>query len=631
MHCMRKFLQFTILFLLLIHLESFGQISKKGIPPSFSDPSLTAEVPIFDLKLPEKPSNNQETPYDKSNLTPFEIGYTIQTNLSINNSGVWNELANGDKIWRLSVASEGAEAINVYFKDFFLPDRCELYIYNKDRTTILGAYTSDNNNEFGIFSTEILAGNIITIELLVPQKVNENAHFVIAEIGHIYRSANFLNSSLKNYGGSDPCEVNVNCIEGNNWQKQKRGVAKVVVKTGNSLSLCSGTLLNNTRRDFTPYFYTAEHCGPGATAADYLNWIFYFNYETPGCSNNVSEPNSNTLTGSQLLAKISYLEGSDFKLLLLKDEVPATYNPYFNGWNNVDQTSPSGVSIHHPEGDVKKISTYSQALVSTTYEGTTEDLTGSFWEVKWDETANGHGVTEGGSSGSPLFNAQGLVVGALTGGGATCSNLTAPDYYGKFANSWSKFATDNSTQLKPWLDPDNTGVTSISGLDYNDEYFIPEFKADTIIIPVGRPINFTDLSIGNITSWNWTFEGANQANSEIEHPTNVIYPNIGVYDVKLEISNNSQTEALTKTDYIKVVPLVTPVPADHEITVYLGTKPVSGAEITLIDESGREVMKFSSADAIISKVINVSNLRSGYYFLRIQTSEFVQTQKVVVI
>ncbi len=628
---MYRYFLLSMFLLMLAHTESYGQISTKGIPPSFSDQYLSKEVPLIHVTNPDKSKIALDKAYSKINATPLEIGYTIGTEMSLANSGVWHELANGDKVWRLSISSDGAEALNVYFTDFYLPNRSELYIYNEDRSMILGAYTSENNSETGIFSTELLAGDQITFEFIQSKRSKEDASFTINEIGHVYQYAHFSKYSLKEFGDSGPCEVNINCVEGDIWQRQKRGVARIVVKRGNSISWCSGTLVNNVKRDYTPYFYTAEHCGQGATETDYSNWVFYFNYEAEDCDNPLSEPESNTVTGSQLLSNISYTEGSDFKLLLLQNDVPSTYNPYFNGWSNLDEASPSGVTIHHPEGDIKKISTYNTSTVSTIYEGDIEDLSGSFWKVEWAETNNGHGVTEGGSSGAPLFNSQGLVVGALTGGGASCSNLTAPDYYGKFAHSWDKFATDNSNQIKIWLDPDNTGATSINGLGYNDEFFIPNFRADTINVPVGRPLNFTDLSIGNINSWNWNFEGANPAVSNIQHPRDIVYPNVGVYDVELEINDGVKTESLVKQNYIKVVPLVTPVPATEQITVYLGTKALADVEFTLLDETGRKVGMYHSADAIKSKVINVSEFNTGYYFLKIQTPEFTQTHKIVIL
>jgi len=625
---MQRFSLLTIIFLIFIQLNSFGQISRKGNPPSFFHNNLSTQVPLIELKKSDKPAIANDNNYNKADATPLEIGYTINTEINMDNSGVWSDLPNGDKIWRLSLNSKGAEALNVYFTNFYLPHRCELYIYNEDKSMVLGAYTSDNNSETGIFSTELVKGDQITIEFIQSKRVKEKAGFTIGEIGHVYQYSGFNDNKLKDFGDSDPCEVNINCVEGDNWRKQKQGVARVMVKVRNSMSWCTGTLLNNVRRDYTPYFYTAEHCGPGANEADYHNWIFYFNYEAANCENSSQEPESNTINGGRLLAKVALSQGSDFKLLKLDQEVPLSFNPYFNGWSNIDQSSPSGVSIHQPWGDVKKISTYTQQLVSTTYEGDAADLSGSFWQVKWVQTTNGHGVTEGGSSGAPLFNAQGLVIGALTGGGASCSNLTAPDYFGKFAHSWDHFATDSTNQLKSWLDPDETGISSISGLDYNQEFFIPLFRADTIAVPVGQSLNFTDLSIGNISEWNWSFEGAVPSTSNEQHPQNIVYPNIGTYDVKLVIRNNSQVDSLTKA--IKVVPIVSPVPASYQINVYLGTSPVAQVEFTLYDESGREVETYYSENAIKRTVLDISRFRAGFYFLKIQTKDFSKMQKIAI-
>lgn len=629
---MYRYFLLPILFLTCVHIESFSQISTKGIPPSFSERNLPKEISLVNLTSPEKSRINIDKPHDKIDATPLEIGYTINTKMSLSNSGDWYELANGNKIWRLSINSDGAEALNVYFTNFYLPDRSELYIYNQDRTMVLGAYNSDNNSESGIFSTELLAGDQITLELVISKRAKENATFTINEIGHVYQYANFSRYSLKDLGDSGSCEVNVNCEEGDAWQKQKRGVARIVVKRGNSMSWCSGTLLNNVNRDFTPYFYTANHCGQGANETDYMNWVFYFNYEADGCENPTSEPVSNTITGSQLLSTVSLSQGSDFKLLLLQNELPTEYNPYFNGWSTLDESSQSGVTIHHPWGDIKKISTYVEPLESTNYDGNSVDLTGSYWKMTWSETINGHGVTEGGSSGAPLFNSQGLVIGALTGGGASCDNLFAPDYFGKLAHSWDKFATNNSNQLKLWLDPNNTGATSLSGFDYNDEYFIPEFHADTVIVPVGKPVNFTDLSIGNVTNWEWTFTGADVPSSNAQHPRDIVYSNMGEYDVSLEISNGSQTESITKTNYIRVIGLAYPVPStdSKQITIYLGTKAIADVEFILFDEMGREVGKYYSADAIKEYKINVSGFSAGFYFIKIQTPDFIQMIKIVI-
>jgi hypothetical protein len=76
------------------------------------------------------------------------------------------------------------------------------------------------------------------------------------------------------------------------------------------------------------------------------------------------------------------------------------------------------------------------------------------------------GVTEPGSSGSPLYDAAGRFIGQLHGGasacGATGDNLS--DIYGRFSVSWTGGGT-NSTRLSNWLDAGNTGAMAIDGVN----------------------------------------------------------------------------------------------------------------------------------------------------------------------
>ena len=154
------------------------------------------------------------------------------------------------------------------------------------------------------------------------------------------------------------------------------------------------------------------------------------------------------------------VSGSDFTLIELSSNIPTSYNPYFAGWSRLSSAPTSGVGIHHPAGDEKKISTYTSSATSASYNG---GWSGAHWRVVWSQTTNGHGVTEGGSSGSPLFNPNGLIVGHLSGGGSFCNQTSAPDLYGKFNKAWDQEGNNNNQRLKPWLDPTSSGVSTLAG------------------------------------------------------------------------------------------------------------------------------------------------------------------------
>ena len=219
--------------------------------------------------------------------------------------------------------------------------------------------------------------------------------------------------------------------------------------------------MNNTSRDCRPYILSAEHCASGLSESDLEQSIVYFNYENNSC-NGGNETFPFSMSGLSKLASSSFTGGSDFLLLELKGEIPSEYSPYFNGWEMVEAEFKNGVTIHHPKGDVKKVSTFESTLITP---NVNELYNPAYWEVKWIETINGHGVTEAGSSGAPIFNQRHLVVGHLSTGLSFCTKQNEPDYFGKISYAWEE-GLDSSKRLDVWLDPLNTNEVSLKGSFY---------------------------------------------------------------------------------------------------------------------------------------------------------------------
>jgi hypothetical protein len=143
---------------------------------------------------------------------------------------------------------------------------------------------------------------------------------------------------------------------------------------------------------------------------------------------------------------------------LLNNNVPSTYQPYYNGWDKSGTAATSGSGIHHPEGIIKKFSVFSTTLINNA----------THWRVTWaNQPGFGHSVTAQGSSGSPLFNQNKLIVGTLTGGWSFCSAPTDADVYGKFSYHWQSNGTTNDKQLKPWLDAINANPNTKTGVNFN--------------------------------------------------------------------------------------------------------------------------------------------------------------------
>ena len=438
-----------------------AQLNQGGVPPSTLFSLAADKVPTMTLQVPDAAQLNRE---DEENPSPYRFAVILPADISPATGGAWTDLPGGGRIWRIRVTVPGALALSAYFDRFRIPAGGQLFLYNEDKSRVLGAYTGIDNSSEGLFAAELVKGESLVLEYVQPEASREEPLLHLNGIAYAYRGVDWMYPEWQPQGQAGACEVNVKCMEGDNWKKQVRGVVRIQVRRLGSLYWCSGSVVNDVPCDHLPYVLTADHCGNGASASDIQQWIFYFNFESPYCPNPPVPPVPNSMTGAVLKAHggNSGNTGSDFFLVLLNESIPDSFAVYYNGWNRKDTTSPSGVGIHHPQGDIKKISTYTTNLISSVWSGGTLK---SHWKVVWSPTVNGHGVTEGGSSGSPIFDDRGRIVGTLTGGDSDCdtNSLNLPDYYGKFSWSWASNGNDSTTRLKDWLDPGNTGMWVLDG------------------------------------------------------------------------------------------------------------------------------------------------------------------------
>jgi|GEM_PF-538393 len=449
----------------------FAQISQYSTPPSFE--VSNKKLNKLEVETLASPNIDDLLNQAEKNGTFYAIGKQIPVNYHLFNSGEWQTLPDGSRIWRLKIqADDNAKALNPYFDEFYLPQGCRLFVYNEDKTAVLGAFTHHNNHASGVFAIGHLPDDNMILEYHEAADIGDEARLSISHIGYTFRGVKSLKDP-DDFGDSGDCEININCSpEGDDWQDEKNASVRILVVAGGFSGWCSGSMVNNVRQDCMPYMLTAMHCGLDffgggfASEAELNQWVFYYNYESPTCENPASEGTlaSQSVTGASLVSDSGDGggdSGSDFALLQLNSAPPEDYNAYYLGWSNEDVTSNAGTTIHHPQGDIMKISAYSTPLISTSW------LVGtglnSHWEVVWSPTASGFGVTEGGSSGCPIFNNDGELIGTLTGGSAFCFNPTSPDQYGKFAYHWTSNGTEPERQLAPWLDPDGTGATTLTG------------------------------------------------------------------------------------------------------------------------------------------------------------------------
>jgi len=620
----------VLIFFLFISTEVYCQISIGGLPLSFVNNKILNTVELIEIGKPDLNKIKIEDEISEKQGEAYRMGVLLPVNKGIHNSGNWDTLQNGDRIWRLGIKAKGALATSLYYDRFYLPKGSKLFIYNNEKNDIKGAFTNRNNHSSGLFATELTIGDVVIIEYYQPNYVKDTVIINISDINYAYRGVDFKKDKY-GFGSSGSCEVNVNCGEGVDWQNEKRGVVRINVRAGGSSKWCSGSLLNNTNQDFKPYILTADHCEIGVSASDLAQWIFYFNYESIDCSNPLSEGtlNSQSMTGAVKLADggDGGNTGSDFLLLLLNDGVPTSYNPCFLGWDKSGSVSSSGVCIHHPAGDIKKISTYTSPLTSGFWLNSSII---SHWKVVWSSTPNGHGVTEGGSSGAPIFNENGKIVGTLTGGDALCSNLFGPDYFGKFDWHWDKNGNTPLNRLKDWLDPNNINLNVLNNLFYSKA----DFEASLNRIKANSCINFTDKSVGGIYQYHWTFEGASPKEDFSKNPQNICYSNPGNFDVTLTISNSDTTFTITKTGFISVWDDITvySIFNSNEMVIDLNNNIFDKIIVKIFDLTAREIWLKEVIPSSNDKLkFCINQIKSGFYIVQVNTTVKKYQSKVLFI
>ncbi|MDX1389539.1 MAG: hypothetical protein R3344_10145, partial [Acidobacteriota bacterium] len=389
---------------------------------------------------------------------PLRIGYPMTTDLSPSARGTWEDLPGGGQLWRLKVASEGARWLVLGFDRFALQPGGELRVLDPARETVLGPYTHKDIRSHRELWFPPIAGEVLVVELFWPESLRGTTPDVhLGTVSHGYKAFGAVGRddvfgpgggggggiSPDDVGDSGSCNIDVNCPLGDAWQDQKRGV---VVLLSGGFAFCTGSLINTTADDCRPYVLTADHCGPGPSTT------FGFNFEWEGCGPGGPTPvaTNQTVTGATVLAEFS---GSDFSLLEMDSAPPEAFDVYYNGWTRSATPATESFGIHHPSGDVKKISHNMDPLVD-----------GQNWGPDhWRVTEWELGTTEPGSSGSPMFDQNQRIVGQLHGGTASCSSITY-DEYGKVFSSWTGGGT-TSTRLQDWLDPDATGATVMDGVD----------------------------------------------------------------------------------------------------------------------------------------------------------------------
>ena len=352
----------------------------------------------------------------------------------------------GDLVWTLAVVSEGASALRLELTGLDLPPQARLFVHDLQGAAH-GPFVQAGPNGDGELWTPNVFGDVAVLQLRVDGPLDrgllDRLSFTLEAAGH---SGDRFALALAQSPAKTHCPENADCVENADcgppepWAPLpdvQNAIAHYQFVSGAFLYLCSGGLLNNSADDGTPYFLTANHCVSRNREANTLDAFFQF---TAPCGGSCGSPGSPDTSGATILRTDAE---ADFTFLQLNGSAPA--GSYFMGWTTAPVANSNGTALHrvsHPAGAPQA---YSEHSVDTSA------VTCRSWpRGPWIYSRDTFGATEGGSSGSPVTNGAGEVVGQLSGAcgyntGDVCDSVSNATVDGAFAHYYP--------QIAQWLDP----------------------------------------------------------------------------------------------------------------------------------------------------------------------------------
>ncbi len=453
--------------------------ARQGEPPYSlqSSAKLARLVPTTELAPIDAAARRIETDTRERNRIGLQtkrlaVADPRDTSLTPLRDGSWETLPDGSRLWRARVRVPGATDLRLVFSRYDLPAGAQLHVIGAGGY-YQGPYLAGDRDVDGRFEAPVLPGETATIELRVPATAWPLAAEALrldrvgAGFRDLFRRQPPDPAKSGSPGSSGSCNINAACPLGQPYADESRAVAYFEFRDddGSGWYRCTGTLLNNTGATRHHRFLTAAHCVDSASEASTM--MVYWNYRSTQC-NQLTAPPGGWFNDNQNGATLRAMRAdTDLSLVELRQAPLPEWQLYYAGWDAGSSAPPGTIGLHHPAGDVLKITA-----------GPTPSLMRNcivdnplVRDTHWRTGPYSQGTTEGGSSGSALFvpsgaNAGKRVIGALSGGDAECVG-TRPnagiDCYGRVAAAWNGNTPD--TRLRDWLDPTNSGVLSLDGID----------------------------------------------------------------------------------------------------------------------------------------------------------------------
>lgn len=410
----------------------------RGIAPV----AQTVQLGILEEARAAEPGRNGPLQIGVERSIPQATGISVTSELL-----KWKRSAAGGQVAAVSFNSSGAKGIRLGILVEQVPPSATFRVYaqDDDKTFEISgneiAMLIERNLAAGetgaaarTYWTPSVGTNEVTLEVALPPDAYPGSlRISVPSLSHFNISPEDVSSKdVAKIGESASCEKDVSC---SSYGEESNSVAKMVFIKNGGAYLCTGTLLNDATSSGTPYFLSANHCISSQSVASTL--VTYWFYRSASCNSSTLNPQYKSLIGGATLLYASGATDTSFMRLNSSPPVGTVHAAWTVAPQKVSYSSIFA-GIHHPQGDLQKISTgYFTRFASCFSVGATSfscsaatASTGNFMRVMWT-----YGIAEGGSSGSGLFSkidGRSYLVGQLWGGTSSCSTPLSEDTFGRF-------------------------------------------------------------------------------------------------------------------------------------------------------------------------------------------------------
>lgn len=425
--------------------------------------------------------------------SPRRIGVNFALGAEIDGRSDWTPAPGGGVVWRQTLVAEDAVGVRVWFDRLDLPEGAWAQIADADGAFVerLARPARDGAPVW----SSILDGDTARVEVWLPDASMIGAAGIeVGGISHVYRGVTELSGIGQITGSTVPCSQFVDCADLGPTEPSVSAVGRMCFARGSSLFVCSGALISDLDDETTrQLFLTAEHCIGTQSVADTL--VVTWDYESESCTPVVAGFSSLEQTsGSELLRALP-----EYDTTLLELTEPLESERVFAGWSTrVPRVSEDLHGVHHPGGGPKEYSRYIVADGSVNFSGISRN---EFHILRTQV-----GAIRGGSSGSPLFNEDGLVIGVASFTAVVPNQLTdtcigtesaqIPVGYGRFDGAFPF--------IEPFLErvaPDSNAVPVIADLSLAPDEIRAGDTAPVTATAVGVSDADGDDQIVNVTFW----------------------------------------------------------------------------------------------------------------------------------